>query len=154
MAVTRHTTVPLLLSISIYVLFRSKVFIAIDPDRLSTLHAFVSGLQSTFKPVKAYLPDWFLYSLPDGLWTYAFTAYLVLNSRNDPAGLRKSFLLFFTPVFSVSIEVSQYLKLFPGTFDWVDLGFDIAGAVLPLLLFYPPPILARVTDKYRSRLAV
>lgn len=132
-----NTLISLLLAVTIYVLFRTKVYMVIDHAHFHILHDAINGIQSYSKQLKAILPGWVIYSLPDGLWTYAFTSFFVLHFRFDPFSKLKVFALAFTPVLSVSFEVGQHFHIFPGTFDFVDLFFDFAGSILPFLLFYP-----------------
>lgn len=67
-----------------------------------------------------YLPDWLVFNVPDGLWSYALlslTFILWQNSRSLNA------LLWLLIAFSLGIllEIAQYLRLISGTFDWLDV---------------------------------
>lgn len=64
------------------------------------------------------LPDWILYSLPDGLW---LLSYILIIQTIFPYNTHKQFLyggLAF--LISCTIEVFQFLSIVPGTGDWRD----------------------------------
>ena len=129
----RHTIIPLLLCITTYILLRDKVFLIINQDHLHVLYQLVKGIQSYLMPLRA-LPNWVMYSLPDGLWTYAFTSYFVINFDNRPYTPKKLLYLLFCPILSISFEITQYFHLLPGTFDINDLLCYISGGTLPYFL--------------------
>jgi hypothetical protein len=131
-----HTICVLSFAVLIYVLFRSKTITVLGLKNYPYIYSIMKDLQLYCKPLKSALPEWFIYSLPDGLWTYAFTSYAVIRLRNDPTSSFKTFYLLFTPVLSISLEISQKFHLFPGTFDFVDLFFDFLGSILPFIFFY------------------
>ena len=133
----RNALLPLLVSVTIYMLFRSKAFAVIHLFHLDCAKESLTNLQLFCQPLKALLPAWILYSLPDGLWTYAFTAYFVCRLRNDPPSTMKVCYLLLTPTLSITFETAQYFHLLPGTFDLTDLALNCAGALLPFLLFHP-----------------
>lgn len=130
-----NTLISLLLAAAIYVLFRTKAYMVINQAHFPVLHDAIKGIQLHFKPLKVALPEWVIYSLPDGLWTYSFTSFFVLHFTYEPLNKLKIFALAFTPILSISFEVGQHFHVFPGTFDFVDLLFDFAGLFLPFLLF-------------------
>tara|TARA_B100001109_G_scaffold226315_1_gene200336 strand:- start:503 stop:895 length:393 start_codon:yes stop_codon:yes gene_type:complete len=80
------------------------------------------------------LPNWFYYSLPDGLWTYAFTSsFIIIWGIKNPI---LKYWLAIPLILSVVPEILQFYNLFPGTFDWVDLIFMSNGFILSILIFY------------------
>jgi hypothetical protein len=71
------------------------------------------------------IPNWIYYSLPDGLWVYSFTSAILIFWNNDS---KKATLWLLVPfITGVLIEIFQGFKLFPGTFDNLDLTFSILG---------------------------
>jgi len=66
-------------------------------------------------------PDWILFNLPDGLWFYSFSSFIIglwSGYKNEKVYYAMIIFLGFLPVF---IEVSQYYHLIAGTFDFLDL---------------------------------
>lgn len=62
-----------------------------------------------------HLPSWILFSLPDALWMYAFTAAIILLWERKITGY-----VLVPLILGLGSEVGQYLKFVPGTFDIVD----------------------------------
>ena len=81
------------------------------------------------------LPDWFYYSLPDGLWTYSFTSSILLIWGRDN-GIQK-YWIYVPLVLSVLPELSQYFKIIPGTFDWIDLIFIVLAFLTSFTILNP-----------------
>lgn len=107
-----------LLGVIIYLLWRDEsilcnkisVYIGLM-DALQPLRSYVSGLN---------MPEWFRFSLPDGLWiiAYMFMIDAALPDRND-----KFIWISVIPLIGILSELLQWIDLFPGTFDFVDLLF-------------------------------
>jgi|APGre2960657505_1045072.scaffolds.fasta_scaffold38147_2 hypothetical protein len=113
-----HCLTPLLIGGLLYILFRStdirmfKWFSIIGLDNLIYL------LREVFFQFKNDLPCWTYYSLPDGLWVYAFTSSLLILWNG-----RLTFWLSLPLLTGTFVEIAQGLKIFPGTFDILDLFF-------------------------------
>ena len=81
-----------------------------------------------------FLPNWFYYSLPDGLWTYAFTSsFIIIWGINNPV---LKYWLVIPFILSLVPEILQLFNLFPGTFDLNDLIFMSIGFISSILVFY------------------
>ena len=85
-------------------------------------------------PFKINLPDWILYSLPDGLWIFSYTS-LVLLLFNNLFNWKSAFWILLIFFFSITIELLQLFDKYPGTFDLYDIFFYILGLVLPIIIF-------------------
>jgi len=101
-----HVSVPLVVSLVLYVLFRSKETVV-----NLLLSDYLPDLQMAFE-YKNY--NWIIYSLPGALWLYAF---LYINSAYS-SRIRYSLL----PLcFALGIEILQLVHLTDGTFDPLDV---------------------------------
>lgn len=112
----------------IYVCFRPTHLLLFKwIDRFGLLD-FAYRLRLNLKDI----PEWVVYSLPDGLWTFSYCLFIgtIWNFN-----LKKSFFfLVILPVFAVANEIMQYFHIVSGTFDWMDvMAFLIA---FTLGLFY------------------
>jgi|SRR5687767_5744814 len=78
------------------------------------------------------LPDWIIYSLPDGLWMFGLVTIILLlwDFRLNKHSMLWIFLATCTGIF---FEVFQALGFVRGSFDWTDLLFIVLAAVIPLL---------------------
>jgi hypothetical protein len=84
-------------------------------------------------PLCERLPAWVLYSLPDGLWSFAYAVILSQLWWNR-AGLVARLWLMTIPVAGIGFEPAQALGWIPGTFGWPDLVFCTLGMLLGLSL--------------------
>ena len=67
------------------------------------------------------LPEWFVYSLPGGLWLLAFQNTITWIKRFKGKWLVCWVL--FASMLGVGLEVLQALHLTDGVFDWMDVLF-------------------------------
>tara|TARA_R110002049_G_C9172462_1_gene562054 strand:+ start:5790 stop:6227 length:438 start_codon:yes stop_codon:yes gene_type:complete len=119
---------PLTLGGFIYILFRSKTLLMFNWFDVIGFTYHIQTLRDIVNSVNYYLPQWIYFSLPDGLWTYAFTSAILLFDEN------KYFLLIPFSL-SIVIELLQFFNLFKGTYDPIDLIFYFLGYVLPFFVF-------------------
>jgi len=70
--------------------------------------------------------DWVVYNLPDALWAFSLTSFIVLATRTDN---HKTKLLYL----SLSILMMLVLEIKVGTFDWLDLAAMFAGVLLSIV---------------------
>ena len=124
----------LLLGGLVYISFRQdtlKMFRWFDSINLS---AVISELRLLTLPLSDHLPNWFLYSLPDGLWIYSYLSVLLVVWDNVISKHNIHWLLL-VPMIAIFSEIGQLFKIVPGTFDILDLIFYLGGSVLPILIF-------------------
>ena len=121
----------------IYILFR--------PDTLKMFGWFdklnftesLEQIRNITLPYLDHLPNWFLYSLPDGLWLFSYISLLLAIWGNEIT--KQNILwLFLIPIIAIFSEIGQFISIVPGTFDMMDMAFYVSGVVLPILLFSRP----------------
>ena len=124
----------LLLGGLVYISFRQdtlKMFSWFDRVNLSGV---ISELRLSTLPLTDHLPNWFLYSLPDGLWLFSYLSVLLVVWDNTISKQNIHWLLL-VPAVAVFSEIGQLFGVVPGTFDIFDLTFYLGGTVLPILIF-------------------
>ena len=124
----------LLLGGLIYVLFRQdtlKMFSWFDDINIS---AAISELRFHTVPLSGHFPNWFLYSLPDGLWLFSYLSVLLVVWDNVISKHNIHWLLL-VPMVAIFSEIGQLFEIVSGTFDISDLLFYLFGTVLPILIF-------------------
>jgi hypothetical protein len=94
----------------------------------------VSSIREITMTYQKDFPSWFLYSLPDGLWIFSYVC-LIQSIWGSTDGAYKYFWIFIIPVLALILEIGQLLKLYPGTFDIIDLFFYLIGFFLPFTIF-------------------
>ena len=118
--VALHVVLPIVVGATIYVLWRSTELRIFTWLSLGGLAAPTAYLRALVAPLGAILPDWFLYSLPDGLWVYAVISFMALVWRDDTRR-RRALWLAAGPLLGVGWEMAQLIGMAPGTFDPADL---------------------------------
>lgn len=112
----------LILGLGIYVFFRSSQ-LYFNKWLLNQKLGFDLQWMRTYSlQLGKFLPEWFLYSLPDALWMISLGTFIHNIWKNEP----KQNLLFWsiiTPIIALTWEIAQGMKFINGTFDWVDILF-------------------------------
>lgn len=127
--IARHLLLPLLLGGLIYALFRDPATALLDPVRWIGLSDALAELQEALLPLRAALPAWVLYNLPDLLWAYtACWGLALLWRRTRPRGGELAMLSALS--LALLFEFGQAAALVPGTFDQLDLLAYAMGTAL------------------------
>lgn len=87
--------------------------------------------QMRLVPSHQNVPEWMIYSLPDGLWLLSYL-YAIEYIWYDEQGGFKSWFLSLMPVAIVLWEVAQYFGLVPGTWDVMDCASYVISVVIYL----------------------
>ena len=118
----------------VYISFRQDTLKMFDWFDRVALSELVSRLRRFTLPMADFLPNWFLYSVPDGLWLFSYLSILLVVWNNKISKHNVHWLLS-VPAIAIVSEIGQLFGIVPGTFDVFDLLFYLAGTVLPILLF-------------------
>jgi hypothetical protein len=118
---------------AIYIALRSSSIILFKWIDYIMLIDPVENLRIVTLPYKEYLPEWFLYSLPDGLWMFSYSCIVLVIWKRKITKYSLLWLLSL-PMISILFEVLQYYDYFNGTFDIIDIVFYIFGSLLPILI--------------------
>jgi hypothetical protein len=138
-----HVVAPIVLGSLIYVLWRSPTLRVFRWLGGVGLGPAVEWARDVAEPLGAVLPSWLLYSLPDGLWVYAVTAFMAwtwmparpkdpdtADAEPRPVGWAAVPWLGAGLGIGCGTELLQAIGAFPGTFDAIDLLLSaVAGAV-------------------------
>ena len=93
------------------------------------------------------LPSWFLYSLPDGLWLYAFTYGMRSTWRTEIARGRTDAIAWGLAPLALAIgsEAAQGVGWLQGTFDPIDVCTYVLAFVLAVVATQAPRAVAMET---------
>ena len=128
-----HCILPIFFGGIIYISFRSLTLRMFDWFDFFGFSEIILDVRELFREF-LFLPNWFYYSLPDGLWTYAFTSsFIIIWGINNPV---LKYWLIIPFILSLVPEMLQLFNLFPGTFDLNDLIFMSIGFISSILIFY------------------
>lgn len=128
---------PLLVGVFIYIFFRSRHLFYYNFFRMIDIDQDIREYRVLLWKYRKSIPNWIIYSLPDGLWIFSFGMAFLYGSRFF---LIDALFFLGISVFMVSFEFFQ-LKFgghgsLVGTFDLADIYCFISGSSLALLLSY------------------
>lgn len=131
-----HVIMPIAFGGLIYLLFRAK-------SLLMFRWACAIGLEPYLDYMRAYCATfsidnfhWFFYSLPDGLWVYSLTAFMLLVWGRKLS--RSSFFwVSIGPLLALGGEIGQAFGVVIGTFDPTDIILCLIGSFLPHVVLFP-----------------
>lgn len=130
-----HVVIPIFTGGVIYLLFRSPkllMFKWADSIRISNNIEYFRQLviDNNFQ-----IPNWAAFSLPDALWGYSLTAFMIITWKNNFANKSSFFWLCIGPLFCIMPELGQMEGIISGTFDRCDLLFCVVASILPFIFF-------------------
>jgi hypothetical protein len=123
----------LLLGGIIYVLFRASepVFFKWIPGLASDRwFNFVRHISLSFSQ---FLPDWIVFSLPNGLWAFAY-ALLITSIWAGSHSLLRTFWMASIPLLVIGYEFLQYVGIIPGTFCIQDVALGMTGIITGIIV--------------------
>lgn len=122
-AIVLLTLLPLLLGTLIYAMYRSIDIVDVN--------------YRWFPICKSHaLPDWFIYSLPDGLYALSLFNLLAAIWGNETGKSKPVITL--TLLALIGTEAMQLLGIIPGTLDIVDMLLYAIAYIIVLAIIYSP----------------
>ena len=126
--------IALLLGGLIYIFWRSETLMMFAWLEYLGLEKFIRSMRDI--TLELSLPNWVLFSLPNALWL--FSGLLLFDFIwGSEASVSKLFWFSIFWMIAICTEMSQALRLIPGTFDWQDMTFIILAGFFALLLITP-----------------
>jgi hypothetical protein len=117
----------------IYILFRPSEHIFFRWISLSGLGHLISPARSLSQVFCRLLPEWFVYSLPNGLWAFAY-ALLITGIWSGSRSWLKYFWMASIPLVVLGFEILQFPGIIPGTFCFQDIVMGLMGLILGILI--------------------
>ena len=121
---------PIFLGGFIYVLFRAETIRFFKWIDVFKIDLYIQSCREAVTGLKEIAPNWFIYSLPDGIWVYSLSSALLLLWDGKLTGW-----LFIPFLGGVMLEFFQAWNLLTGTFDIVDVFFTISALILSISIF-------------------
>lgn len=112
---------PIAIGASIYLLFRTTSLLVFQWLIAVGLFDVTISVRGYFSQIQ--LADWLLYCLPDGIWVYALTNWMILIWEGCPPAP----WLLIGLILGVGGEIGQALSIVPGTYQHLDLVFYCLG---------------------------
>lgn len=125
------------LAVLIYLLFRSRKLFYYQIIELMNLDSYVRSARKVVWVYRKYIPNWVIYSLPDGLWLFSMGV-AILHNRVFYKKAQNMFNIIFFAM--IGIEVFQGIYgghgTFIGTFDGADVICYTIGYIVASTLGY------------------
>lgn len=117
----------------IYILFRASTLKMFGWFNKIGLTYVINTARDFTLNYSGYFPNWFKFSLPDGLWLFSYVCllHLIWYDKEIKKSLHWTLIV---PTIAILSELGQLAKIIPGTFDSVDLIFYIIGTISPFLI--------------------
>lgn len=126
-------TISLLLGGGIYIYLRAPEFVFFGWIRNAGFGDLLESARNHGATGSHLLPDWIVFSLPSGLWAFAYTVIIATIWSGNRSRIR--FVWWATiPLLVFGYEFLQHLAILPGTFSPVDLAMGMAGILLGILI--------------------
>ena len=116
------------------------IYISFRPDNLimfkwtSIFDLIIQNIRTLTIVYRIYFPDWFIYSLPDGLWLFSYSTLSLFIWKNRIS--RENIIwIIIVPIIVIFSEFGQLANIVAGTFDFNDIVFYMIGAILPILFY-------------------
>jgi len=116
----------LILGSAVYILFRPGEYLFFRWAGFFGLDLFISNLRDHTSSFHLHLPEWFIYSLPGGLWAFALTLIISTIWSGSTSRLKYFWLALVTGLV-LGFELLQLAAFIPGVFCWQDFFFGTAG---------------------------
>jgi hypothetical protein len=132
--VIASTALPLLLGGFLYILFRQRTLVMFDWFDLIGMTPAIDRLRAISLCFKSDIWPWVIYSLPDALWVFSFSSFVIhLWSEERAIALMLSVLVVFL---SAALEIMQYFRMVPGSFDFLYLILILTFGAMPVFIFH------------------
>jgi len=117
----------------IYILLRPSEHLFFGWIRLAGLDQWISPARSLSPLLGELFPDWIIFSLPNGLWAFAY-ALLITSIWSGSRSWLKSFWMASIPILVLGFEILQIPGIIPGTFCIQDIAIGLLGLVLGIFI--------------------
>lgn len=123
----------LLLGGIIYVVFRTSEYTFESWIQALNFHKWSGSARINVFVQRLFLPEWFVFSLPHGLWAFAY-AIVITGIWTGSRSRLRYFWFASIPILVLGIEILQIPGFLPGIFCFQDIGLGITGLVLGMII--------------------
>jgi len=117
----------------VYILFRPSEIVFFSWIRAIGFDNWFNLVRNSSLPSSPKLPEWIVYSLPDGLWAFAYALLITVIWKGSNSRI-KLFWMASIPLLVLGYEILQYANIIPGTFSIQDIALGIAGVTIGIIV--------------------
>lgn len=127
-----NTIFPICIGGLIYIIWRDQSLLMFKWFEVMNIDKFVHLIRNHIS-VMYTPPNWFIYSLPDGLWLYSVTYFYVSIWYRKNTNIMY-FWFYIGPLIGIGSEIMQLFHILPGTFTVIDLLFLTFASIMPFYI--------------------
>ena len=117
----------------IYILLRPSEHIFFGWISMAGLEQWMSHARSVSPALGQLFPEWLVFSLPNGLWSFAY-ALLITRIWSRSRSWLKYFWMASIPILVLGFEIMQIPGIIPGTFCIQDIALGLLGLLLGIYI--------------------
>ena len=118
---------------TIYIFLRSSDLVFFQWFQAIGLDHWFNSARYSAHYMNVIIPEWIIYSLPNGLWAFAY-ALLISGIWSGSKSWLRYIWISSIPVLVIGFELLQLAGIIRGTFCMQDLFFGITGLVLGIIV--------------------
>jgi len=127
-----HSIIPIIIGTLIYLFYRKTSLLIFQWIDIINLKQVVIYLRELFNPNNNLYSNFFTHNLPDALWVYSFTSFLII--LYDMKINRHVIIIYIIPlIIAMTSEILQLKNQIPGTFDYIDLFSYISFSIISII---------------------
>jgi hypothetical protein len=129
-----HVILPIALGGIIYTCWRKPSLLMFSWYHTIGLETFISLSRQYAAPFYGLLPQWVIFSLPNGLWVYAMTAFMAYVWHNSESAFLRTVWLSIGLLLGVGSEILQAAGVISGTFDLTDVFLCLVASAAAMTM--------------------
>jgi hypothetical protein len=115
--------------VTVYIMWRPDTIRVFSWLEFAGMRRPVDNIRTYTYPMHGSIPEWIVYSLPNGLWAFSYALIITHLWKGNSSPVRY-FWFASIPILTLGYEFFQYTGFVPGVFCIEDLIFSIAGISL------------------------
>jgi hypothetical protein len=113
----------------VYIFFRPFEHVFFRWISTIGFESWLNQARNSSLPSRLLVPQWVVYSLPDGLWAFAYALLITVIWKGSNSRI-KLFWMVSIPLLVLGYEILQLAGIIPGTFCIQDIAFGITGLTI------------------------
>jgi hypothetical protein len=127
------SAVALLAGGMLYILFRPSEIVFFSWIRAIGFDNWLNLVRNSSLPLSPELPEWIVYSLPNGLWAFAYALLITIIWSGSKSWIRYLWMASI-PLLVLGYEILQYSNIITGTFCIQDVALGITGLTIGIII--------------------
>jgi hypothetical protein len=127
------SAVALLAGGMVYILFRPSEYVFFSWISAIGFDSWFNLARNSSLPSSPDLPEWIVYSLPNGFWAFAYALLITIIWSGSKSRIRYLWMTSI-PLLVLGYEILQYSNIITGTFCIQDVALGITGLTIGIII--------------------